>query len=121
MYLTLKGNSKKPAAMSGIELTDRHEGNVMVNKMTGRPMQIDPSGVKVKGLDKDLAIARATAQGFREAGLTDEAAIFEGLMNEAWQRQDGKAFHDLTKQGASRLMKINKYVDLDSYTSLFGV
>ncbi len=109
------------AAMAGIELRDRHEGNVMRNKMTGRPLQIDPSGRKVEGVDRTNAIQAPVVDAFYKAGLTDEAQIFEGLLQEASAAGDYDTYKDLVQQGASRIMKMKNVVDADEYTSLLGV
>jgi hypothetical protein len=94
------------AALAGVELQDRHLGNVMKHSMTNRPLQIDPSGRSVQGFDRDAVVGSAVVDGFREAGLEEEANIFNGLLNDAYNRQDAPAFHDLAQQGMSRLMKI---------------
>jgi hypothetical protein len=96
------------AGMEGIELKDRHLNNVMAHKMNNRPLQIDPSGVPVEGFDKQALIADRTLQGFRDAGLEEEADIFVGLINETIDKGDEGALKDLVQQGASRLMKINQ-------------
>jgi hypothetical protein len=109
------------AAMAGVKLRDRHDGNVMRNNMTGRPLQIDPSGAYVEGVDRNNAIQQPVIDAFYKAGLTDEAEIFAGLLAEASDRGDYNAYKDLVQQGASRVMKLKKVVDADEYTSLFGV
>lgn len=109
------------SAMAGVELQDRHDGNVMRNNMTGRPLQIDPSGRYVEGVDRMNAIQAPVIDAFYKAGLTDEGDIFAGLLAEASQRGDYEGYKDLVQQGASRVMKLKKVVDADEYTSLFGV
>ena len=109
------------AAMAGVELQDRHEGNVMRHKMTGRPLQIDPSGRRVSGVDRTIAISEPVVDAFYKAGLTDEAQIFEGLLSEAANANDYDTYKDLVQQGASRVMKMKNVVDADEYTSLLGV
>ena len=42
------------------------------------------------------------------AGLNDEAEIFAGLIKDAQDAGNMAAVHDLTQQGASRLMKIKQ-------------
>ena len=98
------------AALLGVELQDRHLGNVMAHKMNNRPLQIDPSGRSVSGIEKDATIIRNVVDGFSAAGLSDEADIFFGLAQEAAQRQDNSAVHDLAQQGMSRLMKIKDVI-----------
>ena len=94
------------AALAGVELQDRHLGNIMRHKMTNRPLQIDPSGRSVEGLDRSAVVARSVVDGFNSAGLEQEAEILNGLLTEAYQRGDTAAFTDLAQQGMSRLMKI---------------
>lgn len=105
-----RNQQQAAAALSGIDLQDRHLGNVMVNKMTGRPLQIDPSGAPVEGPSRDAAVAQYAVNGMRSAGIHEEADIFEGLIFDAVGRGDYDAIHDLAQQGASRLMKIKKPV-----------
>ena len=106
------------AAMGGLELQDRHEGNVMRHKMMNRPLQIDPSGRAVQGFDRDAVIGSAVVDGLNSAGLADEAEIFNGLLEDAYNRQDGVAFHDLVQQGASRLMKLKGTVNAPTVADL---
>ena len=96
------------SADAGLLLRDRHDNNVMANKLTGRPIQIDPSGVAISGVDRDIEVADKVARGFQAAGLSDEAEIYIGLFNEAQDRGDARALHDLAKQGLSRLQKIKQ-------------
>jgi len=98
------------AALLGVELQDRHSGNVMAHKMNNRPLQIDPSGRSVSGVEKDAVIIQNVSDGFSSAGLDEEANIFFGLAQEAVQRGDASAVHDLAQQGMSRLMKIKNVV-----------
>ena len=93
----------------------------MRNNMTGRPLQIDPSGRYVEGVDRMNAIQAPIIDAFYKAGLTDEGDIFAGLLAEASQRGDYEGYKNLVQQGASRVMKLKKVVDADEYTSLFGV
>ena len=94
------------SANAGLKLGDRHEHNVMANNMTGRPLQIDPTGREVAGIEKDIEVAILVEDGFRAAGLEDEADIFAGLFNEAQDRRDVSGIHDIAKGGLSRLQKI---------------
>lgn len=98
------------AALLGVELQDRHLGNVMAHKMNNRPLQIDPSGRSVSGFEKDTVIARSVVDGFSAAGLSDEADLFFGLVQDAIDKKDGSAVHDLAQQGMSRLMKIKDVI-----------
>lgn len=108
LYKVRQAQQEATAASAGIELQDRHQGNILINKMTKRPMQIDPSGKAVEGIERDAVIAQQVVNGLGDAGLTDEADIFAGLITEAGQRGDQSAIHDLAQQGMSRLMKIKK-------------
>ena len=97
------------AGMKGYELWDRHEGNIMNHNMMNRPMQVDLGlHQQVNGFEQDVVIANKTVNGLRSAGLQDEADILDGLLRESHDRGDEAAFHDLTQQGASRLMKIKQ-------------
>jgi hypothetical protein len=121
MFEVMRRQQETAAAIHGVQLRDRHEGNVMRNKMTGRPLQIDPSGRQVEGLARSVAQEEPVVDAFRKAGLTDEAQIFEGLLQEARANNDVDTYKDLVQQGASRVMKMKNVVDADEYTSLLGV
>jgi hypothetical protein len=121
MFDVKRRQQEAAAAIHGVQLGDRHEGNVMRNKMTGRPLQIDPSGRNVSGVNRTLAISEPVVDAFYKAGLTDEAQIFEGLLSEAREADDYDTYKDLVQQGASRVMKMKNVVDADEYTSLLGV
>lgn len=108
LYNVRQAQQEAIAASAGIELQDRHQGNILVNKMTKRPLQIDPSGKPVEGIERDAVMAQQVVNGLSSAGLSDEAEIFSGLITEAGQRGDTSAVHDLAQQGMSRLMKIKK-------------
>ena len=94
-------------ALRGIDLEDRHTGNVRYNKMTGRPMQLD-FGIasKVSGAEQVDALARATTEGFQAAGLIEEAAIYRDTVYDLLNGGDVKDAMDVAKQGFSRLQKI---------------
>ena len=99
------------ANLQGIEMGDRHEGNVMKHKMTGRPLQIDPSGTEIDNVvERDQLIADKAIKGIAMAGAEEEAELLQGLFMEAMERGDTGTMHDLAQQGMSRLMKINKVV-----------
>lgn len=108
------------AGMKGYELWDRHEGNIMNHNMMNRPMQVDLGlHQQVNGFEQDQVIANKTINGLRYAGLQDEADILHGLLQESANRGDEAAFHDLTQQGASRLMKIKQIPsNIGSYQQL---
>ena len=77
-------------ALKGVDLDDRHTGNIMYNKMTGRPLQIDfGKSRNVTGEDQIAALTNATEAGLTAAGLGDVADAM-----------------DVAKQGFSRLQKI---------------
>lgn len=94
-------------ALKGIRLEDRHNGNVVYNKMTGRPMQLD-FGIagRVKGSEQAATLAMATAEGFEAAGLGDVASIYRATVMDLLEGGDVNEAMDLAKQGFSRLQKI---------------
>ena len=98
-------------ALKGIDLEDRHTGNVRYNKMTGRPLQLD-FGIasKVSGAEQVDALARATMDGFEAAGLVEEAAIYRDTVYDLLNGGDVKDAFDVAKQGFSRLQKIKKVI-----------
>ena len=117
--LNVKRKQQEAIAISkGVQLEDRHEGNVMVHKLTGNPIQLDFGMVTpVSGENRDYQRALTTVDGMRGAGLSDEADIFEGVINDLLIKDDQgfvtgtsnpEALKDLSQQGASRLMKIKK-------------
>ena len=94
-------------ALKGVRLEDRHDGNVMRHKMTGRPMQID-FGIadRVQGSDQVAALANATSDGFEAAGLGDVASIYRATVFDLLEGGDVADAMDVAKQGFSRLQKI---------------
>ena len=94
-------------ALKGIDLDDRHNGNVLYNKMTGRPMQID-FGIagRVEGSEQVATLANATAEGFEAAGLGDVADIYRATVFDLLEGGDVADAMDVAKQGFSRLQKI---------------
>ena len=94
-------------ALKGVDLDDRHTGNVMYNKMTGRPMQIDfGRSRKVEGEDQVAALTNATEAGFVAAGLGDVAEIYSATVYDLLAGGDVADAMDVAKQGFSRLQKI---------------
>ena len=95
------------ANLKGVDLQDRHEGNVMLNNMTNNPIQVDFGIVDKLTNDRDKAIALAqnTAKGFHAAGQPEENEIFAGLVMEALERGDDKQALELAKQGFAGLQK----------------
>jgi len=98
-------------ALKGVRLGDRHNGNVMYNKMTGRPMQID-FGIadRVSGADQVQALTEATADGFTAAGIGDVGDIFRATVYDLLEGGDVDDAMDIAKQGFSRLQKIKQVV-----------
>ena len=94
-------------ALKGVRLDDRNEGNVVYNKMTGRPLQLD-FGIsnKVTGEDQVMALADATTQGFSHAGMNDIAEIYRATVYDLLAGGDVADAMDVAKQGFSRLQKI---------------
>ena len=94
-------------ALKGVDLRDRHTGNIFKHEMTGRPMQID-FGItsKVSGEDQVQALIQATEGGFAALGQYDVAEIvkvtaydylYGGHVKEAW---------DFTKEAFASLQKV---------------
>jgi len=102
-------------ALNGVMLEDRHVGNIFVNKMSNRPMQIDfglASEIKTPS-QKAGALAYHVGNGLNAAGLDEEARLFSQLVNEVGQfnimtnaYDNPEAALDMAKQGLSRLQKI---------------
>ena len=94
-------------ALKGVRLEDRHNGNVLYNKATGRPMQID-FGIagRVEGSEQVATLANATADGFTAAGLDDVAGIYRATVFDLLEGGDVTDAMDVAKQGFSRLQKI---------------
>lgn len=94
-------------ALKGVRLEDRHDGNVMRHKMTGRPLQLD-FGIadRVSGADQVQALTEATAEGFSAAGIGDVGDIFRATVYDLLEGGDVADAMDVAKQGFSRLQKI---------------
>ncbi len=94
-------------ALKGIDLDDRTIENVVYNKMTGRPMQID-FGIagKVEGPQQVASLTYATADGFEAAGLGDVAEIYRDTVFDLLENGDVADAMDVAKQGFSRLQKL---------------
>ncbi len=95
-------------ALRGVELDDRHSGNVFKHKMTGRPMQID-FGISydlTQDASKAQALAEATADGFKAAGIPEMGDILRGIVFDHLEGGQGAEALDVAKQGFSRLQKI---------------
>jgi len=94
-------------ALKGIRLEDRQAGNVVRNKMTGRPMQID-FGIAGE-LDKSQQAAflsQVTQEGMEAAGVGDFGLILRDTVMDYLEGGDVDIAFDLAKQGFSRLQKI---------------
>lgn len=94
-------------ALKGVRLEDRRNANVLYNKATGRPMQLD-FGIagRVEGSDQVATLANATAEGFEAAGLGDVAGIYRATVFDLLEGGDVADAMDVAKQGFSRLQKI---------------
>ncbi len=94
-------------ALKGVDLDDRHNGNIMYNKMTGRPMQLDFGRSRnVTGEDQVAALTNATEAGLVAAGLGDVAQIYSATVYDLLAGGDVTEAMDVAKQGFSRLQKI---------------
>ena len=94
-------------ALKGVRLEDRHNNNVLYNKMTGRPMQLDFGFSGRMSPDQQAAfLANATAEGFEAAGLGDVASIYRATVMDLLEGGDVADAMDVAKQGFSRLQKI---------------
>jgi hypothetical protein len=96
-------------ALKGVRLEDRHNANVVYNKMTGRPMQLD-FGIagRVEGSEQAAWLTHVTAEGFEAAGLNDVASIYRATVMDLLEGGDVSDAMDVAKQGFSRLQKIKK-------------
>lgn len=94
-------------ALKGVDLDDRHVGNIVYNKMTGRPMQLDfGKSRQVVGEDQVAALTNATEAGLTAAGLGDVAEIYSATVYDLLAGGDVAEAMDVAKQGFSRLQKI---------------
>ena len=94
-------------ALKGLDLGDRHNGNVLYNKMTGRPHQIDFGlADRVSGSEQVQALTEATANGFSAAGIGDVGDIFRATVYDLLEGGQVTEAMDVAKQGFSRLQKI---------------
>jgi len=100
-------------ALKGVDLNDRHGGNVMYNKATGRPLQLDFGlARKVEGEDQVIALMNATADGLDAAGLGDVSQIYRETVMDYVNGGDVAEAFDIAKQGFSRLQKLNGPVEV---------
>lgn len=96
-------------ALKGVRLEDRHNANVVYNKMTGRPMQLD-FGIagRVEGSEQVATLTMATADGFEAAGIPELGSILRATVMDLLEGGDVKDAMDVAKQGFSRLQKIRR-------------
>ena len=94
-------------ALKGVRLEDRRAANIVQNRMTGRPMQLD-FGIagRVKDSEQVATLALATAEGFEAAGIGDVGSIYLATVMDLLEGGDVKDAMDVAKQGFSRLQKI---------------
>ena len=94
-------------ALKGVRLDDRKADNMVQNRMTGRPMQLD-FGIaeRVEGVDQVMALADATEDGFKAAGIGDIGQIFRDTVYDLINGGQIDDAMDVAKQGFSRLQKI---------------
>ena len=96
-------------ALKGVRLEDRHGGNIVYNKMTGRPMQLD-FGIagKIEGSEQAAWLGHVTAEGFEAAGIPELGSILRATVMDLLEGGDVKEAMDVAKQGFSRLQKIRR-------------
>ena len=94
-------------ALKGIRLEDRRAANVMKNKMTGRPLQLDFGIAGKMSPDQQAAqLAHVTAEGFEAAGIGEMGSILRATVMDYLEGGDVAEAMDIAKQGFSRLQKI---------------
>ena len=94
-------------ALKGIRLEDRHNGNVVYNKITGRPLQLDFGIADRMSPDQQAAwLAEVTAEGFEAAGIGELGSILRATVMDYLEGGDVAEAMDVAKQGFSRLQKI---------------
>jgi hypothetical protein len=99
--------------LRGFDLADRHEGNVMVHALTGRPMQVDFGiGSQLNNnRSKAIALANNTFDGFKAAGLDDEADILYGLVADLVNDGKENDAYKMAKTGFAQLQKIKRPIN----------
>ena len=112
MFAVRQAQQMGQLALKGIRLEDRHDGNVMRNKMTGRPMQIDFGIADKFNNDSEKAawLSQVTAEGFEAAGIPDMGHILRATVMDYLEGGDVAEGLDIAKQGFSRLQKIKRTV-----------
>ncbi len=99
-------------ALKGVRLEDRKADNMMRNKMTGRPMQLDfgIAGKFNNDSEKAAGLAHVTAEGFEAAGIPEMGQILRATVMDYLEGGDVAEGLDIAKQGFSRLQKITQTV-----------
>ena len=94
-------------ALKGVRLEDRRAANIVQNRMTGRPMQLD-FGIagRVEDSEQVATLALATAEGFEAAGIGDVGSIYLATVMDLLEGGDVEDAMDVAKQGFSRLQKL---------------
>tara|TARA_R110002050_G_scaffold59020_4_gene132184 strand:+ start:3181 stop:3909 length:729 start_codon:yes stop_codon:yes gene_type:complete len=108
MFAVRQAQQMGQLALKGVRLEDRHDGNVMRHKMTGRPLQID-FGIagKLNGDSEKAAwLSQVTAEGFEAAGIPEMGQILRATVMDYLEGGDVSQGLDIAKQGFSRLQKI---------------
>jgi hypothetical protein len=97
-------------ALNDVRLEDRHNGNVMYNKLTGRPMQLDfgIAGKLNNDSEKAAYLTHVTAEGFSAAGIPEMGHILRATVMDYLEGGDVAEGLDIAKQGFSRLQKIKQ-------------
>jgi hypothetical protein len=97
-------------ALNDVRLEDRHNGNVMYNKLTGRPIQLDfgIAGKLNNDSEKAAYLTHVTAEGFAAAGIPEMGHILRATVMDYLEGGDVAEGLDIAKQGFSRLQKIKQ-------------
>lgn len=108
-------------ALKGIDLGDRHTGNIFKHEMTGRPMQID-FGItsKVSGPEQVEALIQATQGGFAALGQYDVAEIINDTAYDYLSGGHVKEAWDFTKEAFATLQKVKNPAALVTPEALAG-
>ena len=105
-------------ALKGIRLEDRRAANIMQNKMTGRPLQLDFGIADKMSPDQQAAyLAHVTADGFAAAGIDDVGSILRATVMDYLEGGQVSEAMDIAKQGFSRLQKIKAPVTTNTMNS----
>ena len=108
--------------LKGVGLSDRHLGNIHINEMSGRPIQVDFGGFEsergfVGGrrlenrAEQAQAINQSVFKGMVAAGLDDEAQIYSGTVMDLLVEGKVDDAYDVARQGLAQLQKIKGPVD----------